>query len=400
VRSAGAAILVGVVTAGIAVAEPLREAPGPDAVRLPPDTVVAPREFGTIDGWARDDHAAAFRAFLTTCAPILDGTAMLRDAVVPSPALRLACIAARALAVTGVPDREQARGFFETHFAPVEIRPAGGDGFLTAYFEPEIEASLERSPDFSVPVLARPPDLVTLKQGEVIAGLPAGLQAARRRAEGLVPFPDRAAIWAGALAGQGLEIAWVRDEAELFVVQVQGSARLVLPDGSRTRLTYAGRNGHAYTSIGRKLVERGDIPLAEMSLERLTDWLRADPARGRALMEENRSYIFFARDDSGPPDQGPIGGAGVPLAPHRSLAIDRTIWPYGLPVFIDMAPLAPGGGRERIARLMIAQDTGSAILGPARGDYFMGSGREAGTRAGLVRDPARFIVLLPRDPAP
>lgn len=368
--------------------------------RLPRDVVAESRDFAAIEGWPGDDHAEGFRTFLLTCRPILDGTAALREAIPPPEELRRACLAARELASAGEPDRDRARGFFERYFLPYEIRPGGGDGFLTAYFEPEIEAAREPTARFPVPVLGRPVDLVTLPQGEGAPGLPPGLQAARRTAEGLVPYPDRAAIWRGALAGAGLEIAWLRDEAELFIVQVQGSARLILPDGTRTRLTYAGRNGHPYTSIGRKLVERGEIALPEMSLERLMAWLRADPARGRALMEENQSYIFFARDDQGDPDLGPIGGAGVPLTAHRALAIDRTIWPYGLPVFVDFAPLSPSGGRIRITRLMVAQDTGSAILGAARGDYFMGSGREAGTRAGLVRDPARFIVLLPRAGAP
>ena len=210
-----------------------------------------------------------------------------------------------------------------------------------------------------------------------------------------------------------MEIVWVRDHAELFITQVQGSARLKLPEGRVSRLVYAGRNGYPYTSIGRKIVERGEMTLEEMTLAKLMAYLRADPARGRALMEENRSYVFFARDDALDPARGPIGGAGVPLTPQRSLAVDRALWPYGLPVYIDASPLTPPvkdppagndlkgrdfGPRQPLRRLMIAQDTGSAIVGPARADFFMGSGAEAGERAGLVRDPLRFIVLLPKPP--
>lgn len=215
-------------------------------------------------------------------------------------------------------------------------------------------------------------------------------------ANGFEPYPDRAAIWAGELGDRARPIAWLRDKTELFIIQVQGSARLNFSDGASARLTYAGRNGHPYTSIGRILVENGSIPLAEMSLERLMGWLRTDPARGRALMERNRSYVFFALEPMADPKRGPIGGAGVPLTAGRSLAIDRAIWPYGLPVWISVSPLMPEGPRASLDRLMIAQDTGSAIVGPARGDFFMGSGPEAGTRAGLVRDSMRFIVLLPR----
>lgn len=363
-------------------------------IALPAGTRVEPLGFADLPGWQADDHAAAFATFFESCGALVANDTALRMATPPPAALVATC--GKALALGKGVTSTQARTFFEAHFTPFDIIPQGGSGFLTAYFEPVIDASLEQSAAFPVPVLGRPADLVTFQPGESLASPHEHLQAARRTAAGLEPFPDRAAIWDDALAGKGLAIAWLRDHAELFITQVQGSARLRLPDGRMTRLVYAGRNGHPYTSIGRKLVEAGEIPLPEMSLGRLMGWLRANPARGRALMEENRSYVFFARDDSAPPDRGPIGGAGLPLTTGRSLAIDRTIWPYGLPVQIAVEPLIPAGGRQRIERLMIAQDTGSAIVGPARGDYFMGTGAEAGERAGLVRDTCRFIVLWPR----
>jgi len=398
---------------------------------LPATTQTKPLRFSDLPGWAGDDHRAAFEAFLKTCAPVLDGKAALRDARPPSPGLIAACRLARAATIR---TSAEARAFFETSFTPIEIRPEGKDGFLTSYFEPEIAASLIETPEFPVPVLARPADLVTFKPGETPPGLPPELATARQGPEGYEPFPDRKAIWAGALGaccdkvdtglsqksmreeddesrmrfhenascskGQGLEIAWLKDKADLFIVQVQGSARLSLADGTKTRLVYAGRNGHAYTSIGKILVESGEIPLPEMSLARLMAWLRVDEARGTALMEKNRSYVFFARDDAAPPDQGPIGGAGIPLTEGRSLAVDRTLWPYGLPVYIVTAPLTPQGPRRPLDRLMIAQDTGSAIIGPARGDFYMGSGDAAGEKAGLVRDNMRFILLAPNKDAP
>ena len=366
--------------------------------KLPAETEVHPLAFADLKGWAEDDHASAFAAFLGTCAPLLDGLSALRDALPPPKGLIEACQAARQLTSAGDVTSVTAKAYFEQHFTPLEIRPKGGAGFLTAYYEPEIEASLIKTAEFPVPILGRPADLVTLKQGETPPSIPEGYQAARKTANGLEIYPDRAAIWAGALTGQGLEIAWLRDEVELFITQVQGSARLRLTDGRKTRLVYAGRNGHPYTSIGKKIVERGAMRLEEMTLAKLMGWLRADPARGRALMEENRSYVFFARDDAAPQDRGPIGGAGVPLTEERSLAVDRTIWPYGLPVFINVEPLTPEGPRRSIQRLMIAQDTGSAIVGPARGDYFMGSGDAAGARAGLVRDAMRFVILKPKSP--
>lgn len=359
--------------------------------RLPEGTTAKAVPFAALPGWERDDHGAAFSAFLDTCAPLLDGRAALRDALPPGEALLKACHAARATPPA------QARAFFEAHFLPFDIVPASGAGFLTAYYEPELEASLEKNPAFPVPVLGRPADLVTIPQGETRPGIEPGFQAARQTDRGLEPYPTRAQIWAGALDGKGLEIVWLKDHAELFITQVQGSARLKLPGGKSSRLVYAGRNGHPYTSIGRKIVERGEMTLEEMTLAKLMAYLRADAARGRALMEQNASYVFFARDDTLDPAKGPIGGAGVPLTPGRSLAIDRTLWPYGLPIYIDVNPLTPAGPRARIERLMVAQDTGSAILGPARADFFMGSGAEAGERAGLLRDPLRFIVLLPKE---
>lgn len=400
---------------------------------LPAETILTRRAFADLKAWVEDDHAAAFSTFLVTCAMVLDGQAALRDARPPTEGLKAACLAARDLAAQGTPDRAAARAFFESQFQPVEIIPPSGSGFLTAYYEPEIEASLTKSEAFPVSILARPADLVTLKQGETRPGLDPALAAARQTPNGLVPYATRAQIWAGALNGQGLEIAWLRDEAELFITQVQGSARLKLRDGSTKafsskvgtglreeneikqkdgvefrpslveihskRLVYAGRNGHPYTSIGRKMVEMGAMNLEEMSLAKLMAWLRADPARGRALMEQNLSYVFFALADA-PADQGPIGGAGVPLTTGRSLAVDRTLWPYGLPIFIETSPLTPEGPRAPLDRLMIAQDTGSAIVGPARGDFFMGSGEAAGAKAGLVRDSMRFTLLVPRGDAP
>lgn len=362
------------------------------AARLPEGTRLAPVDWANLPGWAEDDHAEAFTTFLRTCPADLPA---LRAGLPRPPALQAACDEALARPKPISPN--EARRFFETRFLPVEVAPAGGQGFLTGYYEPELPASRVATPDFPEPVLKRPADLVTVPQGQPApAGLDPALQAYRNAASGPESFPDRAAIWAGALAGQGLEIAWLRDKPDHFIMQVQGSARLRWTDGGITRLRYSGRNGHPYTSIGRKLVERGIMTLPDMILARLMGWLRDNPAEARLLMEENRSFIFFERDDTLDPADGPIGGAGTPLVPGRSLAVDRNLWPYGLPVFIDVNPLVPAGGRMRITRLMVAQDTGSAILGPARGDFFVGSGDAAGERAGLFRDPMRFVVLVPR----
>ena len=353
-----------------------------------------PVPFAELEGWSSDDHAAAFAAFRVSCRAIAEGSPALRAAAAPPPAFIPIC--RRALEVSAWSDAAATRAFFEQHFEPMRVRPHNGQGFLTGYFEPEIAGARAPSSDFNAPVLARPDDLVTLGPGDERGNLDPALAAARRTPAGLEPFPDRAAILDGALAGQGLERLYLRDRVELFIVQVQGSARVRLDDGRLMRLTYSGRNGHPYTSIGRILIDEGRIAAADMSLEILMDWLRAHPAEADAVMRRNRSYVFFEVSESIDPARGPIGGAGVPLTPGRSLAVDRSLWAYGLPVFVgaDIATLGQSAGRLR--RLTVAQDTGSAIVGPARADFFWGSGTEAGRLAGLTRHRLDFVVLWPK----
>jgi membrane-bound lytic murein transglycosylase A len=351
---------------------------------------LAPRD---IPGWVADDHAAALHIFARGCM----ADPPLRAAVPVPEELERVCAEAGRLLKHKAVHGDEARRFFERNFSFWRIRPADGDaGFMTGYFEPEFEGSLTRSDAFPTPLYGRPADLVTKMPGDDWPGLDPALSAARKVPAGLEPFPDRRAIENGALDGQNLEILWMRDPVDRFVLQVQGSGRIRLPDGTVTRLVYSGRNGHAYTSLGRVLSEREAIPPAQMTMDRLIARLKADSAFARELIALNRSFVFFARRDDLPTGSGPIGGAGLPLTALRSIAIDRAIWPYGLPVWID-ATLPDGhGGAERLARLTLAQDTGSAILGPARIDLFVGSGAAAGHRAGLVRHSFDFIVLWPR----
>lgn len=355
-----------------------------------------PLRFSDIAGWREDDHAAAFRVFRRSCKAIVGAEAPLRPASVAGPDLRAVCAPALEVSDDLAPD--QARRFFETHFEPLHVRPATGKGFLTGYFEPEFPGSLTRTAEFQTPLLARPDDLISVTQGETLPGLEPGLQAARRTASGFEPYPDRAAIEDGALGRLARPVVFVRDAVEAFVIHVQGSARLRLSDGRVVRIAYAGRNGLPYTSIGRILVERGSIALNDMSLERLMAWIRANPQEGREIMRHNRSYIFFRIAEELDPADGPIGGAGLPLTPGRSLAVDRALWSYGLPFWLEGELPFANGASEPLRRLMISQDTGTAIVGPARGDFYFGSGPEAGTRAGLLRHPTRFVVLSPKPP--
>lgn len=362
--------------------------------RLSDGTILQPLAFAELPGWARDDHAAAFAALQETCKAVTRADAALRMAKPPSPELLAIC---GKTSDNVLSDPNAARLFFEAHFIPHRIVPAeGSDGFLTGYYEPELDGSYEKNDRFTWPIYARPDDLVSLKPGETLPGLPEGLSAARNLDGFIEPYWTRADIESGTLRGLGLELIHVTDEVEAFLIHVQGSARIRLPDGTSVRLRYAGRNGHPYTSIGRLIVQEFGLTPEDVTLEKLKAWLRADVARGRAVMRRNLSFIFFDLDEGIDPSRGPIGGAGVPLVAGRSLAVDRTIWSYGLPFFLDIpVPVAPGKS-EPMRRLLIAQDTGSAIVGPARGDLFFGSGPYAGILAGETRHRGAFYVLLPK----
>ena len=358
-----------------------------DLARLEPLT------FQDLAGWEADDHGAAFQAFLRSCRALEASAAALRPAQAPQGDLLAVC---REALKTPNAGKAEAKRFFETHFQPHAVVPHTGGGFLTGYYEPEFQGS--RTPDatYRVPLLDRPNDLVTIPQGETLPGIEKGLQAARRNAKGYEPYPDRAAIEDGALGDLARPIVYLRGPGEAFIIHVQGSARIRLTDGSVMRVAYAGRNGRPYTSIGRVLVQQGEMDLESMTLEKLMGWLKDHPEPAKALMRQNQSYIFFREAAELTPEDGPIGGAGHPLVPGRSLAVDRSLWAYGLPVWLDgQLPLTLDTA-EPLRQLMIAQDTGSAIVGPARGDFFFGSGEEAGRRAGLLRHPVRFVVLQPK----
>ncbi len=275
---------------------------------------------------------------------------------------------------------------------PHAVEHSAPRGLLTGYFEPIVDGS--RTPDhrFRVPLHRRPPDLVNVVAESERADPGVAYTHMRQTANGLVPYPTRAEIDAGALEGQSLELIWLADPVDAFFAQVQGSLRVRLPDGTLVGLTYDGKNGHPYTSIGRILIDRGEIEPAAMSLERLGTWARSDEARGRKLMQHNASYVFFRETD----DASAQGVLGTPLLPGRSLAVDTAHVALGLPVFVDAPSLRHWGRRAPFRRLMVAHDVGSAIRGPERGDIYFGAGTLAGKRAGITKHPVDFYVLLPR----
>jgi membrane-bound lytic murein transglycosylase A len=358
---------------------------------LPEGTEAERVDLASLPGWRDDDLLAAWSTWLSSCRAQGSGAKALRPAARSS---RLAQVCEKALAA-GVSTSSQARRFFETHFVAFSVRPEGGGGFFTGYYEPEVAGSLVATSRFKVPIYDRPAELVTLEPGAAPPGLE-GLVAARRRRDGtLEAFPDRAAIEEGALDGLGLERLYLEDPVDRFFLQVQGSGRVRLTDGRIVRLAYSGRNGHPYTPIGRVVADLIGMPRRAMTMQVLRAWLAEDAAAARRVMRENRSFVFFRIAAELDAEAGPIGGEGIPLTPLRSLAVDRSLWPYGVPVFISTDVPSPGGGAVPLRRLMIAQDTGSAIVGPARGDVFFGSGDDAGERAGTMRASGDFVVLWP-----
>ncbi len=305
-------------------------------------------EFAQLKGWAADNHAAALRVFRTTCGDL------------DEPDWQSLCALAEQ-----VKGREAARSFFEAFFRPVLIED-GQPMLFTGYYEPELDGARRPGGRYRFPLYALPPEA---PRGE--------------------PWLTRAQIERGALAGRGLEIAWVDDPVEAFFLQIQGSGRVRLPDGSMMRLGYAGSNGHPYSSVGQGLVARGALEPHQLSMGAIRDWVARNPDEGAALLRTNASFVFFREVSEVPPGRGPLGAMNRSVTAMRSLAVDPRHVPLGAPVWIEKDGEAP------LRRLMVAQDTGSAIKGAQRADIFFGTGARAGLRAGNVRDTGRMVVLLP-----
>lgn len=294
---------------------------------------------------------------------------------------------------------DTARQFFETHFVPLRIRPADGEGgFVTAYYEPEIDASPVRTDRYRHPFYARPDDLVTVNDANRPPELDPGFAFGQLQDGAIGEYPDRRQIDNGYLEGRGLEIAWAESRVDIFFVHIQGAARLRYPDGTVERITYAAKTGHPFTAIGCVLIEMGEQDPATVSMQSLRRWLSDHPDRVDEILWKNRSYIFFRKAAVADPQRGQVAAAKVPLIAGRSLAVDRFIHTYGTPIYVHAESLVHLDNGP-FQRLMIAQDTGSAILGPARGDIFVGTGTAAGEMAGTVKNPAVFYILAPKQAA-
>jgi membrane-bound lytic murein transglycosylase A len=352
-----------------------------------------PVAFDVLPGWEADDHLAAFEAFVRSAAA-LARMAVTAPGKTQTADAALVAAAQRAAASADIASAGDAKAFFEKTFVPHRVEHTGAEGLLTGYYEPVLAGSRVEDGDYRFPVYRRPADLVNLVREEERGALANGLTHARKTAGGVEPYATRADIENGALIGQGLELLWLADPVDTFFMHIQGSGRIRFPDGRTIRITYDGKNGHPYTSIGRYLIDQGLFAANDMSLDALKVWLSADQDRGRRVMQENRSFIFFR--ELANEDDGPLGAIEIPLSPGRSLAVDTGFHAIGTPVYVDVPSLDPWARGEGFQRLMIAQDVGSAIRGAERGDIYFGSGEEAGRLAGSTKHPGRFFALMPR----
>ncbi len=354
-----------------------------------------PVSFHSLPGWDEDDHGAAFRALLKSAAVLTTDP----PGVSLSPALRRILQRALQHAGRGLAGLD-ARSFFEHFFVPHRAVRHDTAGLVTGYYEPILAGSRTRTEEFPIPLYRRPADLVNVIDDTLRGAAGVQLTHMRRTAGGtLEAFATRSEIEDGALAGQGLELVWLADPVDAFFVHVQGSALIRFQDGSSSRIAYDGKNGHPYTSIGRYLIETDEIAAEAMSLQRLGAYLRADAVRGRQVMHKNASFVFFRalqNEGGATPATAALGARSIPLTPGRSLAVDASFHEIGTPIFVSAPALTHGTGGRAFRRLMVAQDVGSAIRGPERGDIFFGSGARAGALAGRTKHACTFHVLLPR----
>jgi len=348
----------------------------------PPARPLQEAHWGDLHGWADDDLGEAHGALLHSCGVLSRQTPW-----------RAACDEAAALK----PDRRSLRRFFEAHFRPWRVvnPDESREGLVTGYYEPLLRGRRDRSKATPHAIYGVPDDLLVVDLGELYPELKNFRLRGRIEGRKVVPYWSRAELAQHEARLAGKALFWVADPIELFFLQVQGSGRIELPDGSRVRVGYADQNGHPYHSIGRWLVERGELRLEQASMQGIQAWARANPARLGELLNANPSYVFF-REQPGSRG-GPIGALGVPLTAGRSIAVDPRNIPLGAPVFL--ATTHPGG-EQPLRRLVLAQDTGGAIKGAVRADFFWGFGAEAGALAGRMRQKGEMWVLLPGDYRP
>jgi len=360
----------------------------------PENLVLSAVSYQALPGWTQDAQGEALVALRKSCTRLLglpDDRSMGAEGIAGTVAeWRPACQALESLADGDA----TARAYFERWFDPFAASNNDqAEGLFTGYYEASLNGSRTRSAQYATPLHARPSDLVMVDLGEFRDHLKGERIAGRVRDGRLKPYEQRAEIVSGALTARDLEIVWVDDPVDAFFLQIQGSGRIALDDGSEIRVGYAGQNGHPYTAIGKVLIESGALTREAVSMQSIRTWLEANPARADEVMNQNRSYVFFDVLDG----EGPLGAQGIALTSERSLAVDRKFLPLSVPIWLDsVAPLPDGSGERPLRQLMIAQDTGGAIRGPVRGDVYWGHGSDAAAIAGRMKSRGRYYLLLPK----
>jgi membrane-bound lytic murein transglycosylase A len=348
--------------------------------------------FDNLPGWHREDHQKAYAAFYASASYLLENPPKPHGDEVDIDAL-LAC-AQKALELGSDLEADQARIFFEDHF---ELANLDEDGFVTGYFEPSFEGSLTQSADYPIPLHRRPSDLVMVTKEQDISHLCSETSFARKQEDGSLAYHvSRSEVMDGALDGQELELVWLKDWIDAFIIHVQGSARIDLDDGSTMRVAFDGKSGHPYCSLGKRLIDMGIFTIDTITMDKLVAYLRDQGQESLDLLRQNPSYIFFKEQKDLPLEFGPLAAAQIPLLPMRSLAVDRNCRTFGIPVWIETCLPQGKHALAPCKQLFFAHDTGSAIKGEARGDLFIGSGPEAGSFAGRIKQQARFTLFLPK----
>ncbi len=353
-----------------------------------------PVSFAALPGWQDDQVADSIAALRRSCEKFgrMDDSKPIGPNGIGGVAGDWKPICTEAFSLVDG-DSEKARAFYESFFQPYLVSDLKSDlpasGLFTGYYEAGLRGARSQGGIYQTPLYKRPDDLVLVGLGEFKEDWTGKRLAGRLENGQLVPYATRAEIEAGKLRGRNLELAWVDDPVDAFFLHIQGSGRVIFPDGSTMRVGYDGHNGHAYTSIGRILIDRGEIAKEDMSMQAIRKWMAAHPNKGQELMKENSSYIFFRELK----DDGPIGAQNVVLTPGRSLAVDKRYMALGLPVWLYTFtdPVSP----KPIARMLVTQDTGGAIKGVVRGDVFWGFGKKAAERAGQMKESGSLFVLLP-----
>jgi membrane-bound lytic murein transglycosylase A len=351
---------------------------GPVGVEVPTPPLT-PTTFATLPGWQQDDVRQAWPAFAASCAVL-----------VKKDDWKAACTTARAVDSS---DAGAVRAFFETWFVPNQVRAADGadTGLITGYYEPMLYGSRKRGGAYQTPLYAVPDDLVSVELAGVYPSLKGMRLRGRLVGKKVIPYGTRAEIARADVPGK--ELVWVNDPVEAFFLEVQGSGRVQLDTGETVRIAYADQNGHPYKAIGKWLVEQGELTPVTVSAQAIKAWIVAHPARRDELFNVNPSYIFFKEERLPNPSVGPKGALGVALTPGRSVAVDPQFIPLGAPVFLATTE---AGSTAPMQRLMLAQDTGGAIKGAVRADFFYGFGTAAAHQAGLMKQRGNVWVLLPK----